>query len=540
MLKGVISGGLILLSLALINLGWMSFLDAEILFRKFEFNNIFNESKWVRFKQIFVVYAIFIFLLAVLNWVKYKSVIKYFTSERNLIKNFTRDLFTEIKRKKWLYIITLLILIFGISIRAFQLNRPIRYDESFTYLEYGRSYIGYILMNYSYPNNHILHSVFVRLSTMNFGGELWAIRIPAFAGGVLVLIFSFLLGRKWFGLKAGILALILVVCSEWLIQYSVNARGYSLQTALFLFVLFLTLGKQKSTGRWLLISSLNAIGFWIIPSYIFCLTVLFIIKVLLDRFQVNLVLFFALSILLSILLYLPVFAYTGSDSLFNNPVTQTYNNLNYLQEFFTNMHSIYVHLTPGEGFVQFCIFLLFIGTSFLKKTKGLSIGILITLILMMAILGNNIPSRILIFLIPIAALLLSGSLSNNLKLLKPQLFFALLLLPFISWSIFKNKRFDYEIALDDLPQLVGDLKSKNTVGLISKSPFSYPVRYYLSKNNQLKASWNSFGTDTVYVITSELYHQNPETLFEEKSKDYHFSPLKNYKHCTVHLGVKQR
>ena len=118
--------------------------------------------------------------------------------------------------------------------------------------------------------------------------------------------------------------------------------------------------------------------------------------------------------------------------------------------------------------------------------------------------------------------------SGSLNQLKPKLFIPLLLIPFVSWSIYKNKRFDYEIVLNDLPELIGDLKSKNAVGVISKIPLDYPVRYYLSKNDNLESRWNTCGTDTVYVITSEFYHQNINTTFGDKTKVYQFSALRQF------------
>lgn len=528
-----------MLSLGLLKLGLLSFVDATSVFGNFDFSNIFYASNWSVFRVIFLVYFVFTLLLAVLNCVCFQTILGYVSSEKKLLRTFSTELISEIKQNKFLYVTTFTVFVIGLLIRAYQLDKPIRYDESFTYLEYGRSYIGYISMNYSYPNNHILHSILVRISTIILGNDLWAIRLPAFIGGIMVLVFTFFAGRKWFGLKAGILALSLVVCSEWLIGYSVNARGYSLQATLFLSVIFLALGKQKTTGRWLLIIVLNAFGFWLIPSYVFCLVVLFFLVVVKNGFQPRLLLFFILSILLSILLYLPVLAYSGVDALLNNTITQAYNSLNYLQDFYKNIASIYFKLTPGEGIVQFFIFLVFIATSFLKKTKWISIGIIVLLSLMIIILGNNIPPRVFVFMIPIAALLFSGAFSGSLNQLKPKLFIPLLLIPFVSWSIYKNKRFDYEIVLNDLPELIGDLKSKNAVGVISKIPLDYPVRYYLSKNDNLESRWNTCGTDTVYVITSEFYHQDIKTTFGEKTRGYQFSEIKKYNYSILYMGVRR-
>jgi len=124
-----------------------------------------------------------------------------------------------------------------------------------------------------------------------------------------------------------------MVFSEWFIVYTLNARGSSLQTAVFLLTVFLTIGGRKTTGRWLLISVLNAIGFWLIPSYMFCITILFSL----------------LSVMLSILLYLPVLQYIGIGVFTNNPLTKLYSSESYMLDFYNDITSIYRRITPKVG-----------------------------------------------------------------------------------------------------------------------------------------------------------------------------------------------
>jgi hypothetical protein len=413
-----------------------------------------------------------------------------------------------------------------------------RYDEAFTFLEYGTSYMGYISMNYSYPNNHILHSLLVRISTIILGDELWLIRLPAFVGGIFTLIFTFLLGRKWFGLKAGIIAITLVVFSEMLIGYTVNARGYSLQTSLFLCVLFLMIENHNKIGRWIIIAILNAIGFWLIPSYIFCLGIILFLFIIKHGFKKQLIPMLGLSFFLGSLLYLPVIGYLGTDALLNNPLVQIYDPLNYVHDFSENVKSIFTQLTPTLGLTKLAVFCLFLLTSFQKKTKFLSIGIVLTLGLMIVVMGKQVPPRVFVFLLPLSALLFSNSIIKYTDHLKIKYFLPLLIIPILSWSYYKNKKFDYEEGLSDIPELVKDLKSENRVGVISKIPVDYSVRYYLSQNSELKSSWNSFGADTVYVIVNEFYQQELSKTFGKKSKGYQFTKIKKYNYSTVYMGLK--
>ena len=184
------------------------------------------------------------------------------------------------------------------------------------------------------------------------------------------------------------------------------------------------------------------------------------------------------------------------------------------------------------------MFGLLVSTIFQDKSRILSLGVFFTIALLIAIIGKHAPPRIFLFLLPLCALLISGSILNFLDKLSSKFFLLLLTLPFLSWEMNKNKHFDYEEGLQDIPELVKDLKSENRVGVVSKIPVDYPVRYYLSQNPDLNSSWNRFGSDTVYVIVNEFYHQNLTKTFGEKSKDYDFQKVKKYKYSTLFIGLK--
>lgn len=538
MQKWISSGILFLLSLFFLKFGLLSYEDASIYLRNFNFNNIFFNENWNEFKNIFLVYSFVSVVISILTWVFNDKILIYLKLEKRKIKFFLNALIAEAKNHKLLYLSLLILFTIGISLRLFCLNRPMRYDEAFTFLEYGKSSIGYISMNYSYPNNHILHSIILRIFTILFGDQLWIIRLPAFIGGVLALVFTFFVGRKWFGLKAGILGVALVVFSEMLIDYSVNARGYALQTALFLAVLFLIIENNNKTGRWIVIAILNAVGFWLIPSYLFCFGIILFIYISKHGLQKQLISILGLSFLLGFILYLPVIAYMGKNALTNNPLVKVFDSMNYLQEFIDNLILIYGHLTPGIGIIQGIVFVLLISTSFQKKTRLLSLGVFFTIALLIAIIGKHAPPRIFLFILPLSALLISGSSLVFLDKLSSKFFLLLLMLPLLSWGMNKNRHFDYEEGLQDIPELVKDLKSKNRVGVVSKIPVDYPVRYYLSQNPDLNSSWNRFGSDTVYVIVNEFYKQDLTKTFGEKSKGYHFQKVKKYKYSTLFIGLR--
>ena len=75
-------------------------------------------------------------------------------------------------------------------------SAPITYDEAYTYIHFAGKPASRILQDYHVPNNHILHSLAVRGTTLWFGNSEFAIRLPALVGGGLFLVAVGLIGRR--------------------------------------------------------------------------------------------------------------------------------------------------------------------------------------------------------------------------------------------------------------------------------------------------------------------------------------------------------
>jgi hypothetical protein len=108
------------------------------------------------------------------------------------------------------------------------LDQPMRYDESHTYLNYASQPWYVAIAKYDAPNNHILHTLAVRASARLLGDSPFAIRLPAFLAGVLLAPACYLLGVAVRGRAAGALAGLTVAAWSPLVEFSTNARGYTL------------------------------------------------------------------------------------------------------------------------------------------------------------------------------------------------------------------------------------------------------------------------------------------------------------------------
>jgi len=117
---------------------------------------------------------------------------------------------------------------------------PITFDEAYTYLRFARQPVTGILSDYSFPNNHILHTLLVKASHSTFGDAPWALRLPAWLGGTALLLGLFALARhatpKLNGtvvIAAGFLPIV--------IDYNALARGYSLGAAACVWAIWVAL-----------------------------------------------------------------------------------------------------------------------------------------------------------------------------------------------------------------------------------------------------------------------------------------------------------
>lgn len=163
------------------------------------------------------------------------------------------------------------ILVLAAVLRLAYLGEPIRGDEAFTYLTFGRRSIVHALAFYAVPNNHIFHTLLVHICTHILGGSLWVIRLPALVAGWLTVAAAYVLARKLYAGRVALLAAALAASNAQMVLYSVNARGYSL-VALFtvlLFLLAIEIVERDEPAHWALFSAVAILGWWTVPVMVF-------------------------------------------------------------------------------------------------------------------------------------------------------------------------------------------------------------------------------------------------------------------------------
>lgn len=161
--------------------------------------------------------------------------------------------------------------IFSAIARVMLINRPIEYDEAYTFVEFARHPFRYIISNYYVPNNQVLNSILVRLSTLLFGDHLWQIRLPTLIASLFLVLCVFFLGRSLYDSKVGLTAAVVVAFLPTVIIRSVSARGYIIVTLMTLlgFIAADYVIRKKNLFAWFFLIITCALGFYTIPMMVF-------------------------------------------------------------------------------------------------------------------------------------------------------------------------------------------------------------------------------------------------------------------------------
>ena len=258
------------------------------------------------------------------------------SSSHSLYATFNH-LFFEEKDPFYIYLILGIITLIGLVLRILVINKPIEYDEAYTFIYFASQSFKHILADYSAPNNHIFHTILVGLAYRLFGGQPWVLRLPAFIAGILVVPVMYITARRFFSRPQALAASGLIAVAHWFIMYSVNGRGY---TILILFALLQAnfagiLVTRQSKPALIAFALTGALGFYTIPIFLYPMAgiSLWIVMTYLiarepwqNKFH-RLAVFLStciLSGLLTFILYSPVIIFgSGFSSIISNEIVES-------------------------------------------------------------------------------------------------------------------------------------------------------------------------------------------------------------------------
>jgi 4-amino-4-deoxy-L-arabinose transferase-like glycosyltransferase len=305
----------------------------------------------------------------------------------------------------------------AVFIRWLYISQPVRYDEGVTFVYYASKPLWIGLSNYSLPNNHVFHTLLMHIMYSIFGDQFWALRLPAFFAGVLIVPATYFIIRRHYGWNAGIIAAGLTASSSILIEYSTNARGYTFIVLFFLLMLFfaeMVVSLQGRRHAWCFIV-LGGLAFWTIPVMIYpfgvilCSMLMSAQKLAEGRKEaLGRVLFCLIGTLfLTVVLYYPVVRFSGIMALINHGFIQPLPWRDLFNGIPRVLHSTWVLWQRDiPVFISIILTATFVGAKIFRRSiVSQSVGLLLPILFLglIFLLGQRVLpyERSLLFILPI-------------------------------------------------------------------------------------------------------------------------------------------
>jgi hypothetical protein len=332
----------------------------------------------------------------------------------------------------WLWFLPLLMI--GTTLFAYFLSQPMRGDEAFTFLNYVNKNI-WNVFEYSAPNNHVLFTILVKISTLFWGSEPVIIRLPAFMAGILNLFLVFYwvqINKPTLG--TGVISFSGMAATPYFALYATNARGYTLiiTLTLLLAIFWQRYIMSPSQPRLFFLAFLSALILLTMPSgaigvaglFMWAMSGLLLRPYPFRQILKNVVLPYALwSAFLTAIFYTPVIIVSsGVAAITENKFVQGASLQVFLPGFLPNLQKAFVEITRDipTTILVFCGFLFLAGLYSSWKNKDWAFALIFPALMIGAfgvlLIGTVLPyARTWIYLIPFALILMDYGLTSIVK-----------------------------------------------------------------------------------------------------------------------------
>jgi hypothetical protein len=469
------------------------------------------------------------------------------------------------------------LILVGVGIRAYFLPVPIHFDEASTYLRFASESAWKAISFYPAPNNHVFHSLIVYCLTQVFGGGVFTLRFTAFFAGVLVIPAAYMAGTLLYDQRVGILAAALLVPSTYMIQFSTNARGYTMVSlfSLLLVILAAYLISYKNLVAWLWFTLVSVLGFFTIPIMLYpylavmlWLALSYYFKEVAPNYSKSFLgLLFASGLaatILTLILYSPIIVFSGWEALAGNSFVAPLpwdRFVMRLPDFLVRVWGTWVRDVPL--FLGSLIAMGVIAQFFAHKRQARNkVNFIYPILIASALIlfaQRAIPfTRSWLFYQPFLFIfaaagwvgllsLLPVSIPENVKRsFLPLVVTAVVLLAF---AVKNTDSIYLTTETGTLPEgdkvaatILVNIEPGDVV--LSNRPGYMILQYYLGQGgvgNEVLASWSEEqGASRVFAVVNELYNENIGRFINlsdlnTSSRDFTFSPLTEYEYASIYL-----
>ena len=409
-----------------------------------------------------------------------------------------------------------------------------RYDESVTYLYFASKSWATVVSSYTYPNNHVFHSVLVKAFATVLGDDPWVLRLPAFIAGVAMIPVTYAVGRRLFGSAAAYGGAALVAVSGALTLYSTNARGYTMicLASLLLANALLSVRERPSTAQWSVVVVVVALGMWTVPVMLYPaggLALWFVLSALREDTSqprsdfARLVLAALAATILTVLFYSPILAKDGPAPLIGNSFVRASAWHVFFREIWLSIKPTFAASTIGYPVVVSALIAVcaVVGLVEERKTSGMRVsmaGSMSVWCALVLILTHRTPfSRVWLFLVAPVAIVAGHGVMRIVSRLPPTprrftahdglpgvaLAIALALVVILTHGVDRSRDTG---TLPDAEQITKGLSGSLRPGdrVFAPIPSNAPLAFYFAQAGLNPAYLSSVPTDSsrVYVVVN--------------------------------------
>jgi hypothetical protein len=448
------------------------------------------------------------------------------------VATFTTNIAREWKAIPVLDLWTLAgVIILAAVLRIPLLSQPMRYDEAFTVMRYASKplYVGLSL--YTEPNNHLFHTLLVHIAYVLFGDRPWALRLPAFFAGLLLVPATYVAARSLYRTEGAILASVLTGCSSLLIEYSTSSRGYSLVCLFFMMLIPIAayLLRNQSWAAWLLFAILAALGFYTIPIMLYPLGGLAVWLLLSDaagdatpprgRIVSGLVVAGLFTATLTTALYSPVFAVSGPSPVFANRWVRSLPYRTFLKDFPVSLLSTWREWNRELPLLFIIVLAAGFGISLIWHRRcsqfrvPLPLALIAWLVLILSIQRVVPFERVWMFALPLyfaastaGLAFLATRLSSSSRIRHGMIFVAAAICLWAAWHVGRSNWIYSTNEGRGMQATAMYLQPRLTPGdsVLVALPSDAPLEYYFSKQRIPIAYLNAPISHRVFVVVNHV------------------------------------
>ena len=192
-------------------------------------------------------------------------------------------------------------------------------DEAYCYSYFTSQNPLIALTTYPAPNNHILHSFISSVVDKILPWKLYALRLPSLIAGIASIWVLIMYMRRKYDRQSIFLGALGVMVSFYPLFYLLQGRGYAILLFWSTILAIITIESCNSSKWKYPITSIivSVLGFYTIPTFLYPFTISLLIMLLFIDWK-SVIILGGSTLILTVVLYSPIFLFFGIDALVGN------------------------------------------------------------------------------------------------------------------------------------------------------------------------------------------------------------------------------